>query len=296
MRRLMLILVLFIFLFVPVLVSAQGKVHYSLVGVDIWPEYDQPAVLVIYRLTLAPDTVLPTKLMVRIPSSARINAVAIMNSANRLVDAPYKNAVQGQWSEIELTATTLQAQVEFYVPLVRNDSARHIVFEWSSENPVDRLDANFLRPFGAESVFLSLSPTDTGPGQDGLTNYHVRANDLMAGQPFTLTIDYRRNTEDLSISSLPVQAASTPGLDTPGRVSMTGILPWVLAVIGVLLIVGGMIGFIIWQRGGQGTSTGRKQAMHPKENKDDNIYCPECGKRAKAGDVFCRTCGTRLRI
>ena len=38
--------------------GSRVNLHLSLLSVDIWPEYDQPAVLMIYRITLAPDTTL----------------------------------------------------------------------------------------------------------------------------------------------------------------------------------------------------------------------------------------------
>jgi hypothetical protein len=152
---------------------------------------------------------------------------------------------------LTITTTSPQVQVEYYTALVKNGTTRHIVFDWAGDYAVEKLEVNFLRPLGAESPTISLPPVDTSPGQDGLTNYRIEAADLMAGKPFTLTIDYQRQTDALSISSLPVQAASTPGPDTPGHVSMTGILPWVLAGIGLLLIVAGIVGFVVWQRGGQ---------------------------------------------
>jgi hypothetical protein len=136
---------------------------------------------------------------------------------------------------------------------------------------------------------------DTSPGQDGLTNYRIEAANLGAGKPFSLTIDYQRPTDALSISSLPVQAASTPGPDTPGHVSMTGILPWVLAGIGLLLIVAGTVGFVAWQRGGQVSATVKRTTPIQKEGEEQYIYCSQCGKRAQPGDVFCRTCGMRLK-
>jgi hypothetical protein len=76
---------------------------------------------------------------------------------------------------------------------------------------------------------------------------------------------------------------------------MTGILPWVLAGIGVLLIAVGVVGFAVWQRGGQRSSTIRRQTPQHKEGEGEFIYCHQCGKRAQPGDIFCRTCGTRLR-
>ena len=79
MRRLFMMMTLLIVFFIPAPVNAQGEVHLSLLSVDIWPEYDQPAVLMIYHLTLASDTSLPASLSVRIPSESQINAVAVVD-------------------------------------------------------------------------------------------------------------------------------------------------------------------------------------------------------------------------
>jgi hypothetical protein len=295
MRKLVIKLALLAILLVPTLVRAQTVMHLNSVSVDIWPEYDQPAVLVVTHITLAPDTVLPAILTLSIPAGAQVNAVAIVDPVKGLINAPYDSAMQGKWSVLTITANSLKVQVEYYEALVKNGTARHIVFEWAGNDAVDTLDANFLLPLGADNVTINLAPVNTGPGQDGLTNYRVRTVNLSAGQPFTLTIDYQRQTDELSIASLPVQAVSTPGPDTPGRISMPAILPWVLAGIGVLLIVAGVVGFIVWQRGSQGSAAHKGHVSHRDETHTEIIYCHECGKRAQPGDVFCRTCGARLK-
>jgi len=295
MRKLMLMLTLSIVLLVPISVQAQGKLHLSLVSVDIWPEYDRPAVLMIYHITLAPDTGLPTSLSLRIPSSAEINAVAVLDPTGNLIVAPYDSIVQGSWSVLTITTTSPKIQIEYYTALVKNGTTRHIVFNWAGDYALEKLEVNFLQPLGADSPIISLPPVDTSPGQDGLTNYRIETAGLKADKPFALTIDYQRQTDGLSISSLPVLAASTPGPDTPGHVSMTGILPWGLAGIGFLLIVAGIVGFVAWQRGSQ-VSTAVNQNTHPRsESEDEFIYCHQCGKRANPRDVFCRTCGTPLK-
>ncbi len=294
MRRLILMLTLLIALLFPVSVRALGEVHLSLLSVDIWPEYDQPAVLMIYRITLAPSTSLPASLTVRIPSGVQINAVAVMDPVKGLINTPYDDTVQGKWTALTVTTNSLQVQIEYYTALVKNGTTRHIDFEWAGDYAVDELEVNFLRPSGAESVSISQAPVDTAPGQDGLTNYRMQATNLAVDQFFTLRIDYQRQTDALSISGLPVQAVSTPGPDTPGHVSMTGIVPWVLAGFGILLIAAGLTGFIAWQRGSKRSATGKRNSARRKETEEEVTYCPQCGKRAQAGDVFCRTCGTRL--
>jgi hypothetical protein len=291
----LLMVILLIFVLVPVSVQAQGEIHLSLISVDIWPEFDQPAVLMVYHITLASGTILPTNLSVRIPSGVQINAVAVVDPVKGLINAPYNETGQGQWSVLTITTNSLQVQVEYYSTLVKDGTTRHIAFEWAGDYPVDQLEVNFLRPLGAGSVSISQAPVDTSPGQDGLTNYRIRATNLAVDQPFRLTIEYQRQTDAISISSLPVQAASTPGPDTPGHISMTGILPYVLAGIGILLIAAGIIGFVTWQRGSQGSITRRQKKFKPIESEDEFIYCHQCGKRAQPGDVFCRTCGTRLK-
>jgi hypothetical protein len=295
MRKVLLLLSLWIILLVPVSVQAEGKLHFSLVTVDIWPEYDRPAVLMIYHITLAPDTVLPASLSLRVPSDAEINAVAVVDESGNLINTPYDSTIQVPWSVISINTTSPQLQVEYYIALVKEGTTRHIVFNWPGDYAVEKMEVNFLRPFGAESPSISFQPVDTSPGQDGLTNYRIEATDLLPDKSFALTIDYQRQTDALSISSLPVQAVSTPGPDTPGHVSMTGILPWVLAAIGLLLIVAGVVGFVTWQRGGQLVKPVKRRGYHLEDGEEKIIYCQQCGKRAQPGDVFCRSCGTRLR-
>ena len=82
MRKLMLMVPLLVLLMlVAVPVQAQSVLHLSTLSVDIWPEYDQPAVLMIYHITLASDTALPASLTVRVPSGVEINAVAVGDPA-----------------------------------------------------------------------------------------------------------------------------------------------------------------------------------------------------------------------
>ncbi|MGD0879564.1 MAG: zinc ribbon domain-containing protein [Anaerolineales bacterium] len=295
MRKVLLLLSLWIILLVPLSVQAKENLHFSLVTVDIWPEYDRPAVLMIYHITLSPDTVLPASFSLRLPADAEINAVAVVDESGNLINAPYNSTKQVPWSVLTINTTLPQLQVEYYTALVKEGATRHIVFNWPGDYAVEKLEINFLRPLGAESPSISFQPVDTSPGQDGLTNYRIEATDLLPDKSFVLTIDYERQTDALSISSLAVQAVSTPGPDTPGHVSMTGILPWVLAAIGLLLIVAGIFGFVTWQRGGQEVKPVKEGENHLEDDEEKFVNCRQCGKSAQPGDVFCRSCGSRLK-
>lgn len=293
MRKFLLVLVLVCLLFhLPA--RAQETLHLASVSVDIWPEYDQPAVLVVYHLDLAADTSLPASLTLRIPARAQVHGVATLHPVYGLLNTPYERLVQDDWALLTLTTDSLQVRVEYYDALDKNAAQRRIVFVWPGDYAVDALEVNFLHPVGADKVKINPAPASTAPGQDGLLNSVVRAEDLGAGRTFRLTIEYQRQRSDLSISSLPVQAVATPGINTPGRVSMTGILPWLLGGLGVLLVMTGMAGLVVW-RAGSRVEKRRRRVRPPREAATEDIYCHQCGRRAQPGDGFCRTCGTRLR-
>lgn len=296
MHKLVIKLGLLFFLLLPVAVQAQTTLHLGSVSVDLWPEYDQPGVLVIYHLELTGGTSLPAALQMRIPAAAQVNAVAIVDPNKGLVNAPYQNTVQGDWATLSITTNSLQVQVEYYVGLNKNGTTRHIEYVWPGDNPVDTLEVNFLLPPAANLVKIDPSPLSNAPGQGGLTNYLVRTANPPVGQSFIVTIEYERQTDELGIASLPVQAISTPGANTPGHASTSSVLSWVLGGLGVLLVVGGVVGFIGLRRSSHAPARRNKHSTPiVDETGSESIYCSECGKRAQPGDIFCRTCGARLK-
>ncbi len=294
MRKIFLVLAVLLLLVMIPAAHAQDDVKLSSVSVNIWPEYDQAAVLVIYHITLAPDTALPATLFLHIPAQAQVNAVAVLDPVSGLLNAENKRTVEGEWALLEITATTLQVQVEYYDALVKDGKSRNIVFEWAGDYALGTIEVNFLEPVDAQNVRVVPPPVESAPNEDGLVNHIIWASDLSAGQPFIVTIDYERESDDLTISSLPVEPVVTPTADAEGRVSLIGTLPWLLAGMGVLLLAAGIFGFVAWQKGDREMPSPRKRHA-PRPSKDEEtVYCPRCGKRAQSGDAFCRTCGARL--
>jgi hypothetical protein len=277
--------------------QAQSVVSLSSVNVEVWPEYDQPAVLVIYRISLSPDSTLPVTLNLRVPAQAEVYAVAVSDPVSGLLNAPYDRTVLGSWATLTITANLRDVQVEYYDVLVKNGTTRHIVYEWAGDYAVDAFAVALQQPVGATDLATNPSLTKSSVGPDGFTYYQSAPQPLAAGQSFTLTADYQKATDTLSTTGLPVQPVQPLNASTPGRVTMSGVMPWILGGIGGALIVVGIVGgFYMWKSGTRRSSILRKhhtQLQQAKETGD--VYCHQCGKRAQPGDVFCRTCGTRLR-
>jgi hypothetical protein len=278
-------------------VFAQGTLSMSSVSVDIWPEYDQPAVLVIYHISLPSSTTLPATFNLQVPADAEVYAVAVSDPSAGLLNAPYERTVNGSWATLKITADNPEIQVEYYAPLVKNGTARHIVYEWSGQYAVGAFSITVQQPVGATSLTLDPALTQNSIGQDGLDYYTSMTQTLAANQAYTLTIDYQKTTDTLSTTGLPVEPAQPLNAVTPGRVTVSGVLPWVLAGVGGALIVVGVVGGIyLWKSNTHNPAENRRRHLASRQDAESKlIYCHQCGKRAQTGDVFCRNCGSRLQ-
>ncbi len=277
--------------------QAQSALTLSSVSVDIWPEYDQPAVLVIYHISMPTNTTFPLTLNLRIPAQAEAYAVAISDPVNGLLNAPYDRTVEGSWATLAITANAKDVQVEYYDTLVKNGTARHIVYEWAGDYAVASFAVDIQQPTGATNMVTNPVLPQSAVGQDGFVYYQSAAQSLSAGQTFTLTADYQKTTDTLSTTGLPVQPTQPLNASTPGRVTMSAVLPFVLAGVGGVLIILGIVGgYYMWKNGTRRTfATRKRHSQAAQERETDVVYCHQCGKRAQRGDVFCRTCGMRLQ-
>jgi hypothetical protein len=304
---LLLVLAIVLFSILPTQVYAQEEVKLSYLEVDLWPEYDSPEMLVIYRITLPPTVSLPVDLTFRIPVSAgEPSAVAGRGISAEgeagLFSIPYEHQVDGEWGLVTLTATVPELQLEYYDPgLVKQEAARQYAFQWPGAYEVDALTIQVQQPRDATGMSISPASGNGVPGEDGLIYYNKQVGSLLAGQDFQLAISYQKDSDSLTASSLQIQPSAPMTSMPTTQSSLLAFLPWVLGIFGVVLIVGGGVWY--WQsgKGSESRSKPRRRRKPSAQSQSEaipaegHIYCHQCGKRAAKGDRFCRTCGTRLR-
>lgn len=286
----------------------QGGVSFASVEVDLWPEYDNPDMLVIYRIVLSPDVVLPVDLTLEIPTAAGPpNAVAVQDPNGALLNAPYEREVNGEWATISLTASMTEIQIEYYDPSLEKDGAqRNYAFTWRGDYPTSALRVQFLQPFGASQVELLPQAITTTPSSDGLTYYTIDLGPQTVGSDARVSIRYIKDSDALTTEQFEVQPSAPISGDTSGRVNPMDILPWGLGALGLILVGGGLWWYL--QTGREKPKATRRsrgqRASQPRPSRgaepslagsDAGVYCHQCGKRAEGGDRFCRSCGTKLR-
>jgi hypothetical protein len=291
--------------------QAQELPRLGSLQVDLWPEYDRPDVLVIYRFNLAETVSLPTTLTLRIPSaSGSPHAVAVGTRADNVADVSYNQRAVGEWNEVTFVATFPVVQFEYYDPaLARTGEARHFEYYWPGDYAVDNLTIVVQQPVQAHSLRLSPPPDIGGaPGDDGLLYYTYNVGALDARQNLVINLDYQRPTNQISAEMLSVRPSQPLGLESRQSFQSGGVVPVALAVLGIVLIVGAGIWY--WQSGQRSATPARAsrrrrraapappRKSEPTDTDSSRVtpYCHRCGKRAADADRFCRSCGARLRV
>lgn len=295
MRRLFLILALGVLFAFPSMVFAQTNLTLAGMTVQLWPEYDQPSMLVITDFSVAANTPLPASVTFHIPQDANLIAVAAYDANGSLVNAVFDGpTLDGEWQSFTITLDSAAARFKYYQPITFNGEQRIFSYLWDGAYAVDVFNIRVLEPLDTTS--LTTAPEFASISQENeLKYFESNPVKLAAGEQFTLNLDYKKTSDALITSSQGVLPVAPVDENTPGRVSLSNYLPYLLGGLGVVMIIGG---FAYYWRAGRGTSKRSRRRAHApveSEENDEESYCPHCGARAKHGDRFCRVCGGRIR-
>lgn len=284
---------LFALLVTPAGASAQAGVTLDRVTIQLWPEFDQPDMLVIYDFTLPEGTPLPVNISLRIPAEANLIAVAYAPSGN-LLNVPYQEPVQeNEWQVVTIPVDTDAVyHIEYYAPLERSDDRREYLYVWPGDYTVNNFNVSFKIPIDTTEFSTEPQMQEVVSADNGQTFLELETSSLPEGEQFPIQLAYVKTTDRLSVADQPLDTGIVDE-NTQGRISLGFYLPYILGGLGILLILTG--GLYFWQYS-KGRSRPRlRHRAREAEPVGGEVYCHQCGKRAQPADRFCRTCGTRLR-
>jgi hypothetical protein len=247
--------------------------------VEVWPEYDRPEVLVIYRAELSPDVTLPATLTFHLPGHIeKMNAVAVEQNGMLVDVAPASIALRRQDNELFVTfsAASPKIQLEYYdtAILTRQNADRQLNFEFLASYPVETGIFEVQEPRQAQNFSLTPAPGQTFTGSDGLTYHTIQVAGLTPPDKFELTATYRRATDQLS-----VPGAAAP-VETPAASNFN--LGYLLIAVGVVLLLAA---------GGYWWGTKRRQSVR----RLTGGFCYRCGAVLRDDANFCHACGAERR-
>ncbi|MDR7543175.1 MAG: hypothetical protein QN120_02855 [Armatimonadota bacterium] len=255
---------------------------------DIWPEHDDPRVLVIYRGQLSAGAPLPYTLAFAIPASGQVNAAAYRSGDGQLFSVDYQYRQDGDRLQVVMTTPDPGFQFEYYADLIQGRPQRTFVVDLTFPLAVDVLNVAVEQPLRASGFALEPPAASSSMTAAGLTHHVYTVGPWPAGRAWRLRARYQKADET---PSLP-RVVRTPAAPLGGPQSRRGLPLWAwAAVVAATLGTAGLVGFVARRRGGRlrtpGKDAGRPRDLQP-------VYCVGCGHRARPSDRYCSRCGRRI--
>jgi hypothetical protein len=309
MRKWFSLFLLFAMLMIPARADAQATVGFDTLDVSVWPEFDTPTVLVIYKIGLAPKTSLPVEVTLRLPPSVAKTAVVAVGSAIETVsdqNVDYTFTQGAEFSTVTIKATALFIQVEYYDPsLIKTGNQRTYTYEWLGDYSVDKFRFELQKPLKSSNLTTTPVLQSKGVDNNGFEFSDLAQASIKVGQKMTFDIQYQRETDAPSTSFLQVQPSAPLDPGVSGQSNWSTYLPWILGGVGLILLL--IAGGVYWVSGSANRTMVRSRKRHTVRKDGDSdagkdgepggdaAHCSQCGKRAQPSDRFCRVCGSRIR-
>ena len=295
MRRWLAVLLVLGALSIPLNARAQSPIKLSMLQVQLWPEYDQPSMLVIYDFKLPDSVKLPVSVSMTFPKEAHLVAVASQAQDGSLLNTDYIGPTVSESRQ----SITIQIQtpttyhLEYYQPLSRTGNQRQFNYLWPGDYATDDISVSIRLPPDTTSIVTN-PDMKSAKAADGSSNLIKDFGALVAGQQFPLQLTYTKTTNTLSVPAESVQPSKPLGSNTPGRVLLSNYLPYIFGALGILAVGAASI-YLLQPHNRQAYQ--KRQTHRPRAETQGKaeVYCHQCGARAEPRDQFCRVCGTRLR-
>ena len=287
--------------------------------VQVWPEYDQNAVLVIMTFDLSAEVALPATFKFAVPKGAQISGIGEVDPNGNFTFNYANSYPPVDSSGIDWDIATIQVQkyrslqIDYYYDPGLPAGAGLRSFPLLLQVPLDTaaLNLHVQEPTRATDFNVQPAMQGTGAAEDGFTYAVASFPDVKAGSTFGYLVSY--NKPDATPS-----ATQTAPAGTTGTLNTTTVLIAAIAVI--VVILGGVIIYLLLRKGGKGTPAKKPAQQNrprqkprtdrsaadsaksaPKGGAEDeggrtagqapSGYCPACGEELIKNARFCPNCG-----
>jgi len=282
--------------------AAQGTLTIPQASLKLWPEYDDPGLLVIFSGDVASDATFPQAVAFPVAEGAR-NIQATVND-------PSKGLLTQQWQlkDGKITYTLPQPgfHVEYYVDRPPSGNQREITYTFEAPYPIKAMQIEVQQPARATNFSMTPGPTSTITRTDGLVYHAINLENLAAGEKRDIVISYVKADSGLTSPQLavtgatPAPQAAAPAQPQTTPAAQTSWLPIVLIGVGLLALVGiGVYWFLSRRRAAAPVKTVRptvtSAAAQPVVRPAPGgapAFCTQCGSALRPADRFCAQCGT----
>ncbi len=300
---------LVVLLLLPAVASA-GTLEASSSRLAVWPEYDDPRVLVIMEADLTEETELPATASFNIPKGAEIGMACEVDGGGGHACKAYKLEDKGDYQTLSYQVETQKKLfVEYYYEAFpATPGERQFQLDYRPAFPTANLEIEVQEP--ARSTGFAVEP-DFAPGEtdsNGLQYFNKQVSSPVVEEVLPVEISYSKPDAEPSVKA-STQTGGGGGLGGAASTATSrNSLITIAAVIGFAALF--FMGYRTFRpqpvgggsrRGGRGRnqnvvrSSPAKPAGGRKSGKDRSsrgAFCIHCGSQIPAQAKFCSECGS----
>jgi hypothetical protein len=273
---------------------------------QLWPEYDDPGLLVIYSGEFTGTLQFPQEVAFSMPKDARGIQATSREADGRLMTQEWQ-ILDGK---LVYSLPGPGFHIEYYLDRPPSGDQREITYDFETPYAIDSLNVRAQNPARATEFSLTPPPDASIIGDDGLTYSLINKTGLKPGDKIEFGVRYKKSDQGVTrppSAAAQITPAAQPGAaqGTASESSLTSWLPYLLIGIGVVALAGaGLYWFLRVRVTGTSEPAGsapRSQRPAPPpvsdERGEERTFCTKCGRQFGAEDRFCAQCGApRLRL
>ncbi len=249
-----LVLILAIFPLLLTQAGAEDDLSIGRMRVMIWPEYDDPSILVVYDGRFTDDSKFPTVTDFIIPKDAIINDICSLSPGGQHFCQLYEISRGDSYDTVHLSLPFSNFYVSFHFAPVDLESAkRRIEYIIKANHPIDSMEVDIQQPLRSTEFTISPSGGVASKEKD-FDHFNYTLRDIAKGDQRVFKIDYLKGTREPSVD---VKFASMTGRRVWGSPYQTqrNIRTIIYAVFGTgLLMVAAAVFWIVRTRRRKGAA------------------------------------------
>lgn len=262
--------------------------------ISLWPEYDDPRILVMYEGEFADGSLFPHEVKFPAPVGAEIEQVcALQKPSNQHQCQLYQAYEEDGALAISYTLPITTYFLEYYYDGLEGQTDKAFTYEFQSPYRIQKLEIEVQQPL--RSASFSLSPDGATPVSrgDGFQYYGYSFDDVTPGQVISIGASYTKSDDRPSVSGASgEQGGGSTGLIVGGITAVVA-----LAVVGWLAFLrprGRRVS--VAARSGKGPRAVMPEPRGPshKRGAQKASFCSHCGLKLDEDDNFCPKCGTSI--
>jgi hypothetical protein len=259
--------------------STQKNLLAENLNIAIWPEFDDPRVLVIFRGQFDPSTFKPTQIGFDLPPMAEVVGAGYISEKGELLLHPYQ-VVPGDRGDLLILKLPLNRFfLEYYYQAFGPDPNRSFTYETPIGYPIKSLTVRVQRPLTARNFVVDPPANQIFTDGKGFEYHGYEFTDLEPGTTLAFNIRYSKSDPSPSVLRQPAPPVPQAGPPPPPREGafarvQTRYMPFML---GGLVVVG--VGLIVLWAMGRVPGMARRTPCDNCERMilNSHGYCPHCG-------------------